>query len=183
MIASESQQNIILFSEVSISGIQAVMNIVNSFQMLSEQKINKVKSRCILPRQTLLHIKRQILYITGMALMPDNLVYLGMPLFCGKKRTQWFHPLLNKVEAKINGWRKHLVSLVGKSCLIQSDSNTMANYMNCYVVPIAIIKKVNFALAKLWWGKEATNSAVFSNGKVFVYPKMLVELASSIYRQ
>lgn len=47
------------------------------------------------------------------------------------------------------------MSCAGKSCLLQSVSNLMANYiMNCYAIPRAILRRINLAQTKFLWGKK-----------------------------
>lgn len=90
-----------------------------------------------------------------MSLMPESINYLGMPLCSGNKSSQWFNPLFQKVESCIKGWRNNNIFQAGRPYMIQSVSNTMANYiMNCYAIPKGVMKKINFDQAKFWWGED-----------------------------
>ena len=52
--------------------------------------------------------------------VPENVIYLGAPLFTSRSRSKDFEYLQEKLEARLNGWRSKSLSWAGRCTLIKS---------------------------------------------------------------
>ncbi|KAL4326348.1 hypothetical protein GQ457_11G021160 [Hibiscus cannabinus] len=67
---------------------------------------------------------------------PDN--YLGMPLFIGRNKLQAFGFLSDKVNSRVRGWNKNLLSYGGREVFLKAVAQALPTYvMSCYMLPIA----------------------------------------------
>lgn len=90
---------------------------------------------------------------------------------------QMVQPLHAKITKRIGGRINLNVSLAGRSCHIQSVTNTMANFlMSCFVLPKKTIKENNLSQAKYWWGKIETSFVDRSVGRKFALQKIKMVL-------
>lgn len=90
-----------------------------------------------------------------MPIMPEGLKYLGMPVFWGRNKSNWLSPLISRIEKRLSNSSLSSLPFAGRSCLVQSVSNTMSNYlMSCFTLSQKIIRSINKSQSKFWWGKR-----------------------------
>lgn len=78
-----------------------------------------------------------------------------MLLFWGRNKVKWLSPLVSKIKSRLRSSNAKLLSNAGYSCLIQTVTNTMANYlMSFFDIPKSCIHKIHFLRAKFWWVKD-----------------------------
>lgn len=92
--------------------------------------------------------------------MPTNSLdskerHLDMPLYWGRNKVKWLSPLVSKIKSRLRWSKAKFLSNASRSCLIQTVTNTMANYlMSCFNIPKYFIHKIHFLGAKFWWVKD-----------------------------
>lgn len=59
----------------------------------------------------------------------SSYIYLGAPLWFGCKKIADFQYLSAKIHSRIVNWESHLLSWVGKTCLIKLVSDVMAKFV------------------------------------------------------
>lgn len=101
---------ILLCGKACVSEVSTLANLLRDFQAYTGQAINFEKSKIMLPSVIHGPVKKYILSTLNMSRMPDGFTYLGIPLFRGGRRTNWFQPLVEKITLKIEGWNKHFIS-------------------------------------------------------------------------
>lgn len=90
------------------------------------------------------------------------------------KKLNWFKELIQMVHEKINLQRMNQLSHVGRNCLIQHITNTMANFiMVCYVVPKVVLKQIIMQQTKFWWGKATNHYYSIIKWKNICKPKVM----------
>lgn len=123
---------ILLCGKACVSEVSTLANLLRDFQAYTGQAINFEKSKIMLPSVIHGPVKKYILSTLNMSRMPDGFTYLGIPLFRGRRRINWFQPLVEKITLKIEGWNKHFISHSSWSTLVQIVPSTMTNYiMSC----------------------------------------------------
>lgn len=101
------------------------------------------------------HLVLLIWSLLDMPIMPEGLKYLGMPVFWGRNKSNWLSPLISRIEKRLSNSSLSSLPFAGRSCLVQSVSNTMSNYlMSCFTLSQKIIRSINKSQAKFWWGKR-----------------------------
>ena len=85
-------------------------------------------------------------------------MYLGLQeKICGSKR-QVFAFVRDRLNERINSWSAKFLSKGGKEVLLKSVAQALPTYvMSCFILPKDIIKKLQGAIAKLWWSTKANN--------------------------
>ncbi|KAJ4717455.1 Ribonuclease H [Melia azedarach] len=79
-------------------------------------------------------------------------IYLGVPIFCGKPRQIYLQVLADKVRARLEGWRGKLLSLVGRTQLVQTViQSTILHSFSIYKWPVSLIKMVNTWCRNFIW--------------------------------
>lgn len=117
--------------------------------------------------------KRKVLIRkSGMNPILEGISYLGLSIIQGRQKIKCFQFLIQTIRTKISGWKWHNISTAGRTYLIQSVANIMANYvMSCCSLPKQIIKRINLQQAKFWWQKEINNFRRFIGWDKICRPK------------
>ena len=85
--------------------------------------------------------------------MSSGSLYLGNQLIFGKNRSKDFGRLKDRVQAKLEGWRNHLLSRAGKATLIKSVVQAIPQYtMSTFRVPDGVCNELDALIRKFWWG-------------------------------
>lgn len=77
---------IVIFCKANIEEIRKVMQILTTFQNIFGHLVNLDTSRCFLSKKLPNSLTREILSLTQMPLMPESMIYLGLPNAVEKKK-------------------------------------------------------------------------------------------------
>lgn len=70
-------------------------------------------------------------------------IYLGVPIFKGKPKTCYFHPVVDKIKSKLDSWKASLMTFAGRIQLVKSVVQSMLIYsITIYSWPVSLIKKL-----------------------------------------
>ena len=79
--------------------------------------------------------------------------YLGLPMLIGGSKQQVFGYIKHKVQEKLQGWKRNLLSHAGKEVLIKSVAMALPTYtMSCFKLPKVLCKDISKMIATFWWG-------------------------------
>lgn len=79
--------------------------------------------------------------------------YLGMPLFQGRTIATHFLKLLEKTRAKIDGWRRKILSMGGKMVLISYVLSNMPMYkLSVFAIPKKVLRSLENMFPAFLWG-------------------------------
>lgn len=74
-------------------------------------------------------------------------------MLIGRSKQQVFGYIKAKVQDKLQGWKRHLLSPARKAVLIKSVAMALPTYtMSCFKLPKVLCKDVGKMVAKFWWG-------------------------------
>uniref|UniRef100_A0A803QJG1 Reverse transcriptase zinc-binding domain-containing protein n=1 Tax=Cannabis sativa TaxID=3483 RepID=A0A803QJG1_CANSA len=97
----------------------------------------------------------------GVSLVTNHTKYLGMPTFIGKNKKQIFGKVREKVEAKLQGWKRGLFSQAGKEILIKAVIQALPCYvMSCFRITKGILHDIESLIARFWWGSTSNNHKI-----------------------
>ena len=83
---------------------------------------------------------------------------MGLPSKVGRKRSDVFRFVKEKVWKKLQGWNKQFLSGVGKEILLKTVAQAVPNFvMNIYLLPLELCKELEIMMNSFWWGNSHIN--------------------------
>lgn len=99
----------------------------------------------------------------GMKPLKSHSKYLGMPLVVGKNKKETFRIIDEKMERKVQDWKKRTLSWAGREIIIKACLQPIPIYMmNCFRLPKYICN--NMTELALKFGGVAIRGINASNG-------------------
>ncbi|KAG6491492.1 hypothetical protein ZIOFF_052843 [Zingiber officinale] len=144
--------DVVIFLNGSLDCVRRGKGFLDRYETQTGQAINAGKSsffpsRCISDRR-----RQQIAAVTGFGLGERPMLYLGVPIISGNKRTVHFAPLLAKIQRKFQGWNLSRLSHGGRLTLIQSVLSSLPVYLLQVIQPpLEILKKLEGVFASFFW--------------------------------
>ncbi|KAL5544504.1 hypothetical protein UlMin_008288 [Ulmus minor] len=93
--------------------------------------------------------------------MDGHEMYLGLPTFSMRNKRFQFGYIRDKVVKKLQGWKEMFFSQGGKEILIKSVVQAIPTYiMSCFIIPYGIIREIESACARFWWGTTPDHKRV-----------------------
>ena len=90
--------------------------------------------------------------ILGFQSTPNLGKYLGFPIKHRDASNQDFNFVLDKVKKKLAGWKANLLSLVGRSVLVQASTSAILAYvMQCSQLPRKILDGIDQVNRNFLW--------------------------------
>jgi hypothetical protein len=79
--------------------------------------------------------------------------YLGLPAMVGMDKSDNFMYLLERVIARLNGWKEKTMSMGAKEILLKAVIQSISVFaMGVFKIPNNICKSITDAMAAFWWG-------------------------------
>ncbi|KAG6466890.1 hypothetical protein ZIOFF_075312 [Zingiber officinale] len=144
--------DVVIFLNGSLDCVRRGKEFLDRYEAQSGQAINAAKSsffpsRCISDRR-----RQQIAAITGFVLGVRPMLYLGVPIISGNKRTVHFAPILAKIQRKFQGWNLSRLSHGGRLMLIQSVLSSLPVYLlQVTQPPLEVLRKLEGVFASFFW--------------------------------
>uniref|UniRef100_A0A803QFT1 Reverse transcriptase domain-containing protein n=1 Tax=Cannabis sativa TaxID=3483 RepID=A0A803QFT1_CANSA len=129
-----------------------VLQLLNTFERASGQKINYDKSSIFFSRNTQVGIRDAICGDLGIHEADDNTTYLGLPNIIGRKKTAILGYLKERVQKRVQSWKGKLLSKAGKEVLLKTVAQALPNYaMSVFLLPAETSKEMERIMCKFWW--------------------------------
>ena len=142
----------LLVAQASLKDAIALLAILNAYTTYSGQSINSTKSYIIFSLGTDCKIRYLIRELLHIAEKRMNWQYLGVPL-SGKTSSADYQFLLIKISNKMAAWKWRVLSLVGRTCLIQSVLYAILLYaLSSTHVPMSILWRIEKEITTFFWG-------------------------------
>ncbi|KAL4298005.1 hypothetical protein GQ457_12G013580 [Hibiscus cannabinus] len=136
-------------SEKEASRLKEVLRL---FADSSGQRINFGKSTVFYSPSTSSADRHRISAILGIAKVFYLSIYLGVPLRVGKKKTTIFVFLNEKVDDRVSGWTKRLLSFGGREIFLKSVAQALPLYiMSCCLLPRTITDRITSSMRRYCW--------------------------------
>lgn len=88
--------------------------------------------------------------------------YLGNYLINPRSKYDAFHVLIEKMQSKLTGWKKNMLSIAGRLTLIKSVLSPQPNFsMANYLLPKKLCKEMNRIMRNFLWGFNEGNNHVY----------------------
>lgn len=155
--------DIVLFSKVTRNDAQRIVDCLEKYCSWSGQSINKGKSEIFFSKHTLPCNRRAIKQILHMKSLKKDAVYLRAPMFLPRSPSKDFKFFLDKVEAKLSGWRSRSLYWAGRCTLINSITQAIPNYdLSPFSIPANICDKLDAFSRRFWWKPKEKEGRFFS---------------------
>lgn len=146
----------LVFVKSSLQDISTLQEILNKYEFFSGHRVNFDKSVILLSPHLSPITRNFIRDVLPIPHMHNGTKYLGIPMFWSPNNTKRFDFLLGKISKRIEHWNSRFLSQAGRTCLIRSVTNTIANYaVNCFLLPKNVVNSINRMQSKFWWGKSS----------------------------
>lgn len=81
--------------------------------------------------------------------------YLGMPLFVGMLKINYWDSLVQKIRKKMMGWKENVFTYIGKTTLIKSTLQGMTIFLALvFPIPKSISKKIDQLCRNFLWSSD-----------------------------
>ncbi|KAJ4811131.1 RNA-directed DNA polymerase (reverse transcriptase)-related family protein [Rhynchospora pubera] len=146
--------DLVLMGDTSQAELDVLTNIMHKFGFVSGLNINPTKSRLWFSKSCDEHIVGRVQRAWNATSVQGAERYLGVMLGTRGDAKMNGLMLLEKIKAKLSGWKSNMLSHAGRLVLIKSVLMTMpVYYMSIEILPKGIIKEINSLMAKFFWGK------------------------------
>lgn len=90
--------------------------------------------------------------------------YLGVLNVHGRMKAVYFEPLLDKIRARISGWKARILSFGGRITLIKSVLNSIPIYtLASMMVPKGVLVRIERLMASFLWNAQGERMAHWVN--------------------
>ena len=149
--------DLVLFARADGSNCLAIREALDEFCIKSGQSISEAKSRVFFSPNVDRDTKESLCDILGFASTPTLGKYLGFPLKHPGSSSQEYNFILDRVKQKLSGWKANMLSLAGRSVLIQASSAAIPSYiMQCVQLPSRILEGLDRVNRNFLWGSTDT---------------------------
>ena len=139
----------LLFTRASPQECTIIVDILNTYEAASGQKINYEKSEVSFSKGVCVTRREELTRILQMRQVEKHEKYLGIPSISGRSKRAIFDSLLDRIWKKLQGWKEKLLSRAGKEILLKSVIQAIPTYlMGVYKIPAGIIQKIHSAMAR-----------------------------------
>ncbi|KAK5802755.1 hypothetical protein PVK06_030374 [Gossypium arboreum] len=163
----------LLFVRNKRSDIECLVKMLTTFSNISGQEINFEKSMVLFSPNTPRAQRTIFSDLLGMPVVEKLNNYLGLPIPIGKKKTEAFKDITNRLSCRINSWIKRLLSFGGKEVFIKAVLQSIPTYaMSIFLAPKGVIEDIQAMLSRTWWsGKEKGRFWTMIQWKTLCKPK------------
>lgn len=145
--------DLVLFVKADMKNCINVLDALEGFCGISRQKINKEKSRVYFSPNVDGNKREELCEVLGFRSTPKLGKYLGFPLKQPGSRGRDFDFIVERVQAKLAGWKGHLLSFAGKVVLAQSVLTTILTYiMQNTMLPSRTLEALDRVTKNFIWG-------------------------------
>ena len=145
--------DLILFARADPVSCVAVKDALTKFYTKSGQTISEEKSQVFFSPNIDPNQRDMLSGLLGFQQTSNLGKYLGFPLKHPRTNNQEFGFVLDRVKKKLAGWKANLLSMTGRTMLIQASSSTiLAHVMQNAYLPNKILEGVDRVDRNFLWG-------------------------------
>ncbi|KAL4364133.1 hypothetical protein GQ457_04G024760 [Hibiscus cannabinus] len=135
--------------------------VLRLFADSSGQRINFGKSTVFFSPSTPIAHRRHLSSILGIAEVSDPGIYLRVPVRVGKNNTNVFGFINEKVDDRVSGWTKRLLSFGGREIFLKSIAQALPQYiMSCYLLSRTITDRITSSMHRVFCAKYFRSGSI-----------------------
>lgn len=128
--------------------------VISGYERVSGQMVNKDKSFFYVHEKSPLVISMRLIKLNGLNIGNFPFIYLGCPIFYGRKKSSFFKGLLNKISNRIGSWHNKFLSYGGKYTLINYMLASISIYLHSMMSPPKnVLDQIHILFASFFWSK------------------------------
>ncbi|QHO05742.1 putative mitochondrial protein [Arachis hypogaea] len=113
------------------------------------------KSSIFFSKNTPLPIRDQLAAILQVPHVGNQNKYLGLPAIVQRSKRATFHYIKDKVNQKLQHWKRSLLSPSGREVLIKAVATAVPLYtLSCFKLPETLLNELQRAMLQFWWGQK-----------------------------
>ena len=133
----------LLFCKATNHECQKLVEILELYEAVLGQKLNKDKSSVFFSHNTPQERRSEVIGILGPMQDTRHNKYLGLPSIIGRSKTEVFTKVKERVGKKFAGWKEKMLSMEGKEVLIKAVAQAVPTYtMSCFFLPKGLVRKL-----------------------------------------
>lgn len=134
--------DVMVFLHDNLRHLQVLMRFMEEYACNPGQEVNKDKSLLFLGKYAIpWQANIQCVLGINVGSLPFN--YLGVPIFLGRPKSDYFLPIADKVRSKLSSWKGLQLSHAGRLQLIDSVIQSMLVYsFQVYAWPKSLVRKI-----------------------------------------
>lgn len=145
--------DLVLFAEASQEQVTIIKNCLERFSKASGQRINLEKSQIFFSKNVNREEAQRITALAGMPSTENLGKYLGIPSIHGRVTNNMFNPILDKIDARLDGWKTRFLTLAGRQVLAQTVLHTIPYYnMQTMFMPMGVCEAIDKRIRRFIWG-------------------------------
>lgn len=145
----------LLFTRASEADADAILDILESYELASGQKINLEKSEVSFSRNVSPNMQNMLQSKLTFTAVEGHDKYLGLPTYLDRSKKVVFQTIEDRVWKKVKGWKERTLSQAGREVLIKSIAQSIPTYaMQCFRIPESILRNITSLCRNFWWGQK-----------------------------
>ena len=145
----------LLFCRATSDECSKVLNILETYEVVSSQKVNRSKTTLFFSKSTSNGFRFNIKLALGISKTMQYEKYMGLPSLVGKGKKASFNYIKERVWRKLQDWEGKLLSQVGSEVLIKFVIQAIPTYtMGCFKIPLGLCHDIEVLIKFFWWGQR-----------------------------
>ncbi|CAL5413426.1 unnamed protein product [Camellia sinensis] len=134
---------------------------MTSYCIATRQYVNFDKSSVQFSLNVPFPLHSSIRQLSGFRETPVDAKYLGLPTFWRRSKAEAYGFIIERVQAKLQGWKLKLLSHAGRETLIKAVVQAIPSYaMTCFLFPKNFCAKLNSLISKFWWNGDPESKGI-----------------------
>jgi hypothetical protein len=145
----------LILMRADLQNARCLRNILEDYCNASGQLVSGAKSSIFFSPCTRVEVREEV--CTELDIMTEAITdkYLGLPPLIGMDRTDCFLHLIDRICARLAGYKERLLSYGGKEVLLKAVIQAIPAYaMSVFKLPKQVIKGIQDAMSCYWWGDD-----------------------------
>ncbi|XP_016177721.1 uncharacterized protein LOC107620010 [Arachis ipaensis] len=145
----------ILFSWGSEGDCQNLLSILQVYEQVSGQVVNLDKSSVFFSNNTPIQTRDRLAEILQVPHVGNQNKYLGLPSVVQRSKRVTFNYIRNKVNKKLQHWKRALLFSSGREVLIKAVATAVPLYtLSCFKLPDTLMEDIQCFMLNFWWGQK-----------------------------
>ena len=145
--------DLVLFAKADLKNCCHVREALDTFCDLSGQKVSHHKSKVYFSPNVSQSTRAELSDVLGFSSTPNLGKYLGFPLKHPGSTSRDFNFIIERVQAKLQGWKANMLSMAGRVILSQSVISAIPSYvMQGCVLPARVLNHLDRTNRDFLWG-------------------------------
>ena len=145
-----------MFCKAKSSELATLTNCLEKFHSWSGQTISVEKFGCFPSKGVNPQIMNQVKCCWGLNILPQSTIYLGVPLFLSKSKSQDFIFVKERLDNKLSGWKSKNMSWSSRATLMRSMAQAIPAYsMSTILFPKGLCDQLDASVHRFWWSPKS----------------------------